>query len=501
VGPMTETLDTRVHRSAPPGADPPAPTDPAPPPDPAPPADPRRWWALPVLMAGTVMIVLDFFVVNVALPRIRTGLHAGPAALTWVVAGYGLTFAVLMVLAGRLGDRAGRRRMLTAGLILFGLTSAACGAAPTAGVLVGARLAQGAAAALISPSVLSLIGVLYTGSDRVRAISIYGVVMGLAAAGGQLVGGVLVEADVAGLGWRAIFLVNVPIAAAAALLAGRLVPESRAPVAPGLDLRGVALVTAGLVALVLPLVQGRSLGWPAWTWCSLAAAPLILGTFAWHQRRLERAGGTPVLAPSLFADRHLRSGLLTQLSFWCGQAALFLVLALYLQDGQGLDPLQAGLVFTVLAAAYLATSMRAPALTLRFGRDLIGLGALGLAAGEGALAAAIALGGTHCPLWSLVPGLILAGAGMGLCVTPLTSLVLAHADAARAGAVSGALSTAQQVGNSVGVAVTGVIYFGLVHRGSGSAFEVSVMQIGALLLGVAALTRILPARARQVTAP
>lgn len=454
--------------------------------------------ALPVLVAGTWMIVLDFFIVNVALPSMQSDLHAGVAALEWVVAGYGLTFAALMVVAGRLGDRYGRRRIFSLGLFLFAVTSAACGVAPSPEVLVAARLLQGAAGALISPSVLALIGVIYTGEQRVRAISVYGVAMGLAAASGQLIGGVLIQADLAGLGWRTIFLINVPVAVVAIAFTRRLVPESRAERRLDFDWVGVGLVTAGLVALVLPLVQGRELGWPAWSIATLAGAPVLLVGFAAYEGRLEARGGSPLLAPSLFASRSLRSGLVTQLGFWCGQAALFLVLAIYLQDGRGLDPLDAGLVFTILAGAYLLTSMRAPALTLRYGRDLIAVGALLLAAGEGAFAVAVAAGGAHCPWAALLPGLIAAGAGMGLCITPLTTIVLAHSGSEQAGAVSGVLSTMQQVGNAVGVAVTGLVFFGT--HGVGRAFELSTLQLGCLLIGVALLTRLLPARASNVEA-
>ena len=453
-----------------------------------------NWAALPVLTAGTAMIVLDFFIVNVALPSMRSDLHAGAAVEEWIVSGYGLTFAVLMILAGRLGDRYGRRRVLTAGLLLFGATSALCGVAPSAGVLVAARLAQGASAALISPTVLALIGVIYSGPARVRAISVYGMAMGLAAAGGQMLGGLLIQWDIGGLGWRSIFLVNVPVALIAAARAERVVPESRSDDVPAIDGAGAVLVTAGLTALVLPLVEGHDLGWPAWGWAVLAMAPVLLGTFAWHQRRVEAGGGSPLLAPSLFSVPGLRWGLLIQLSFWCGQAALFLVLALYLQDGRGLDPMKAGLVFTILASAYLATSLRAPALTIRFGRDLIALGALLLAVGDGAMAWAVASGGTHVALGVLLPGLLAAGAGMGLCITPLTTVILSHSGAGQAGAVSGAMSTMQQVGNSVGVAVTGAIYFGTAGHGIGRAFEYSALQLACLLAGVAALTRLLPSR-------
>ena len=398
-----------------------------------------RWAPLPVVLAGTFMVVLDFFIVNVAMPAMQADLHAGTGAIEWVVAGYGLTFATLLITAGRLGDQFGRRRMFAVGLGLFTLASAACGLAWSPGALVVARLVQGFAAALLSPQVLSIIGVAYTGEDRVRALSVYGIVLGLAAVGGQLVGGVLVQADVAGLGWRTCFLINVPVGLAALALALRLVPESRAGRSSRIDVAGTVLVTAGLTAIILPLVEGRRHGWPLWTWLALAAAPVLLGAFAAQQRRLARRGGVPLLDPALFRERAFSAGLLAQLVFWAGQASFFLVLALYLQLGRGLDALQAGLVFTILAVAYLVASIRAPALTARLGRRLPAIGALVLAAGHGLLAASVADVGTTGSVGLLAPALLLVGAGMGLVITPLTSTVLTSLEPQRAGAASGAL--------------------------------------------------------------
>jgi EmrB/QacA subfamily drug resistance transporter len=451
-----------------------------------------RWAALPVVLAGTFMVVLDFFIVNVAMPTMQADLRASAGAVEWVVAGYGLTFATLLITAGRLGDQVGRRRMFSIGLALFTIASAACGLAPTATALVVARLAQGVAAALLSPQVLSIIGVAYAGADRVRALSVYGIVLGLAAVGGQLIGGVLVQADVAGLGWRSCFLINVPIGAAALVFAPRLVPESRAARTSRLDLTGTALVTAALTAVVLPLVEGRQHGWPLWTWLSLAAAPALVAAFALHQRGLSRRRGAPLLDPGLFRERAFSAGLLTQLVFWCGQASFFLVLALYLQMGRGLDALQAGLVFTILAAAYLAASLEAPKLTLRLGRRLPAAGALVLAAGHGLLAASVADVGTSGSVGLLAPALALIGAGMGLVITPLTSTVLRTLEPQRAGAAAGVLSTMQQFGNALGVAVTGAIFFGALDGGFAHAFEVSLVQLAALCLAVAGLTRLLP---------
>src|SRR5580704_5637026 len=435
-----------------------------------------RWAALTVLMFGTFMVVLDFFIVNVALPSIQQGLHAGESAIEWVVAGYAISTAVLLVTGGRLGDMFGRRRMFGIGMAVFVVTSAACALAPDPGVLVAARVVQGVGAALMAPNILSILGVVYTGPQRVRAISVYGMVMGLAATSGQLIGGILIRTDLAGMGWRAIFWINVPLGVAALVATPRLVPESRNQQGSRLDLAGVALITACLVAVVVPLALA----------------------FGIHQRRKADRGGAPLLNPRVFAAWPLRAGLLTQMVFWCQQAAGYLVLGLYLQQGRGLSPLSAGAVFTFLAAGYLITSFKAPALTMRFGRRIIAAGALIAAAGDGALYLATAHAGTSGSVAWLFPGLLLLGAGQGLCITPLTTTVLSHSDPATAGSVAGALSTAQQVGNSIGVAVTGLLFFGALNHGYSLAFERSALQMGALLLVVAALTRLMPGR--QATA-
>jgi EmrB/QacA subfamily drug resistance transporter len=444
------------------------------------------------VLAGTFMVVLDFFIVNVALPSMQSDLGASDSAIEWVIAGYALTSAIFVITAGRLGDRFGRRRMFSLGLALFTVASLACGAAATPMQLVLARLVQGVAAALLTPNVLSIIGVLYSGQDRLRALSVYGTSLGLAAVGGQLIGGALIALDPAGLGWRSCFLINVPVGVVALLMAPRVIPESRQPGAPRLDRVGTLLATAALTAIVLPLLEGRQHGWPAWTWLSLAAAPVLLAAFVAHQRSLTRRGGSPLLDISLFTHRSFSGGLATQLCFWAGQASFFVVLALYLQNGRGLQPLPAGLVFTILAVAYVAASMRAPALTARYGRAVIAAGALVLACGHGLLLAAVSDVGVGGSLAVLVPGLLLVGAGMGLVLTPLASTILASLEPERAGAASGMLTTMQNVGNALGVAVTGVIFFGALHAGYAHAFELALAELAVLLVLVAALTRLLP---------
>ena len=454
-----------------------------------------RWLPLPVVLAGTFMVVLDFFIVNVALPSMQSDLGASDSAIEWVIAGYALTSAIFVITAGRLGDRFGRRRLFSLGLGLFTVASLACGAAATPSQLVVARLVQGVAGAMLTPNVLSIIGVLYSGQDRLRALSVYGTSLGLAAVGGQLIGGALIALDPAGLGWRSCFLINVPVGVAALVMAPRVVPESRQPGAPRLDRIGTLLATAVLTAVVLPLLEGRQHGWPAWTWLSLAASPVLLAVFVAHQRRLTRRGASPLLDMSLFTHRSFSAGLLTQLCFWAGQASFFVVLALYLQNGRGLHPLPAGLVFTILAVAYVAASMRAPALTARYGRGVIAAGALLLACGHGLLLAAVSDVGIGGSLAALVPGLLLVGAGMGIVLAPLASTILQSLEPERAGAASGMLTTMQSVGNALGVAVTGVIFFGALHSGYARAFELALAELGILLVVVAALTRLLPRRA------
>jgi MFS family permease len=431
-----------------------------------------RWAPLPIVLAGTFMVVLDFFIVNVALPSMQARLHASAGSVEWVVAGYSLTSAVFLITASRLGDRYGRRLLFAAGLALFTLASAGCG------------------------NVLALIGALYDGPDMLRALSAYGMVMGLAAVGGQLLGGALLAADPAGLEWRTVFLINIPVGLGALALVRSLVPESRSATGGRIDVVGTTLVTVAVTAIVLPLVEGQAHGWPLWTWLSLAAAPLLLAAFALQQRRLAGRGGEPMLAPALFKSRAFTAGLAGQLVFWCGQASFFLVLALYLQQGRGLSPLDCGLVFTIMAVSYLATSMRAPTLTATHGRRVLAIGALALAAGHALLFGAVVLVGTGGSVFALAPGLILAGAGMGLGITPLATLVMGSAPPEHVGSVSGVLATAQNIGSAIGVAGIGAIFYGALSHGYAVAFERGVGTLAVVLLVVAALTRLLPARVR-----
>ncbi len=455
------------------------------------PAPPRPAGLLPVVLTGVALVVLDSFLVNIMLPVMRRDLGAGPAALQWTVAGYAITFAAGLVAGGRLGDRWGRRRLLTAGFAAFALTSAGCGLAPSAAVLVAARLAQGAAAAALLPQVLGIISAAYSGAARARAFRSYTLVIGLSAVAGQLAGGALVQLDLGGLSWRLCFLVNVPVALAAAVLARRWVPESRRPDPPSVDVAGAVALTAVLVLVLLPLSADSADRWPGWaTGCLLAAVPL-LAVLGLTQRRAAARGQSPLVPPGLLRRPAFAVGLPVVLAIYATSAAVFFVLAFYLQDTLGLSPLEAGLMFCPYGLAFLAGSLAAAGANQRWGRAGLAAGAAlracGLLALAG-LAAAVAAGAPAA--WLGVP-LAVDGAGLGLVVGPLLATVLLGVPGRDAGAASGVLATAQQFGGALGVAVIGGIYL----RGAGSlgGLQACLCALAGLCALAAAAIRLLPA--------
>ncbi|MGN9837516.1 MFS transporter [Nonomuraea sp. H19] len=427
--------------------------------------------ALPVVLVAVYMTTLDFFVANLAVPSIRTDLGADDAAVQLVIAGYGLAYAASLIVSGRLGDLYGHRRVFAAGLALFTLASAACGLAPDAVSLVAARVAQGVAAALLAPQVLALLGVMYEGAALARAFTWYGSAVGLAGVSGQAIGGLLVAADPLELGWRACFLVNVPIGAAALALTGRLLPRTGGSgTRRDLDLAGAALVGAGLVAVVLPLVEGREQGWPPWTWLCLAGAAPILAAFVRRQRRLAAAGRAPLLDLAVFEERGFAAGLVAVALLFGTSAGLSFVLALYLQEGLRLGPLAAGAVCTALNAGFLLGALRAGRVPPIVAASvvLLGLGLLGHFVGAAPYQVALAL--------------LVTGAGMGLLMSPLISSVLSGVRPERAGAAAGVLGTVQEAGGVLGGTVTGAAFFGALDGGWDAATlaGVAVLVTGAL---------------------
>jgi EmrB/QacA subfamily drug resistance transporter len=453
-----------------------------------------QWLALPVILAGSFMVTLDFFIVNVAIPALQAELRASSATIQLIIAGYGLALAAGLITAGRLGDLYGRRRVFMWGLALFTGASLVCGLAPTVDVLILARVAQGLGASLLSPQALSMLGTTYTGATRSRAFMWYGMTLGLAASLGQLIGGLLIEADVAGLGWRACFLINLPVGAIALLLAPRLVPESFGDRGGRLDPPGVGLITLAMSALVLPLIEGRAQGWPLWTMLCLAASAPLFGLFVLHQRRRARDGRPPLVDLTIFRRRGFAAGNLATLLFFMGMASFFLIFTLYLQDGRGLGALASGAVFTQLGLGFFLASLASPRVERWLGRQTLALGAAVMAVSLTVLALeASGLDGSI--LW-LSPALLADGAGMGLVLAPLTSRVLAGVPPAEAGAGAGILTTTQQIANALGVALIGNLFYNEVGAGAAAAFPrafaLCLVALALLVLAVAALVQMLP---------
>jgi EmrB/QacA subfamily drug resistance transporter len=431
---------------------------------------------LATVLLGTFLPMLDFFIVNVALPTVSADLHAPAAALELVVAGYGIAYAMLLVVGGRLGDALGRRRVFQAGLAGFTVTSLLCGLAPSITLLVAARAAQGGTAALMVPQVLATLQVTTQGERRSRALGLFAAVGGVAAVVGQLLGGVLVSADIAGSGWRSIFLVNVPVGLAGLALARRHVPDTRAPHAVTVDVRGTALFGATMLALLVPLMEGRSVGWPLWTWVSLAAFPLLAAAFVAVERRVERAGRVPLLMPSVLDHRGLRLGLLMALPFFAGFGGFMFVVALALQQGVHLGPMAAGAATAPMAVAFFAASLLSARLVARHGRRVLTTGALVQAAGLVVLAGTVARTWPHLDWLDLAPAMLVAGFGQGLTMSTLMRVVLADVPPERAGVGAGVLATTQQVALALGVATLGSLFLTLGSAG-GTAMRTALVSV------------------------
>ena len=449
-----------------------------------------------VVLVGVLLPMVDFFIVNVALPTIDSDLHASTPTLELVVSAYATAYALLLVLGGRLGDSLGRKRLFLAGMAAFTITSLACGLAPTALFLVIARAAQGASAALMVPQVLATIQASTTGERRTRALGRYGATGGIAAVAGQLLGGLLVSANIGGTGWRPIFLVNVPIGLVGLVLARRYVPDTRAASAARVDVPGTALLGLTVLALLIPLTEGQALRWPAWAIALLAASPLFLAAFAATELSAERRGATPLVPPSLLRHASMRRGLFLALPFFAGFGAFMFCYALLVQQGLHDSALVAGAGLAPMAAAFLLASLSTSRLLAAFGaRVLIG-GALLQGLGLVILGLTVLTSWPHVPILALAPGMAVAGLGQGLVMSPLFGIVLSEVPPAVAGAGGGVLTTTQQTALALGVATLGSLFIALAGDGVGmrDGFLVVVAVQVVIAAGLALGARRLPGR-------
>jgi MFS family permease len=450
-------------------------------------------WLLPVVLLGNMLNAADANIVNGALPTVSRNLHAGPAALELIVAGYTVAYACLLVVGGRLGDTFGRRRLFVTGMAGFTVMSAACGLAPTAGILITARIAQGAAAALMVPQVLATIQVVYTGQARQRALGMFGAGLGIAAALGLILGGVIVSADIAGLSWRPAFLINVPVGIVGAIAAARVLPDSRSDRPAPVDGQGAALLAATVAALLVPLAVGRDEGWPLWTWLVLAAAPFAGAVFVVVQRRSERIGRTPLLPPSLLRAAGMRRGLLLGMMLFPIIGGLMITTPVSLQTGLGVSALASSLTLVPWATAFLVGSLLTRRLLSRYGRSLLVAGAGGVGLGFGALALQAAAGYSGLTPLALAPALAFIGFSQSLVMVPLFGVILAEVPVEQSGVASGVLVTAQQISFALGVAGIGTLFFTVAaDRGYGAATVTAEIAQTALSLAAAAVACTLP---------
>ncbi len=428
-------------------------------------SDRRRWLGLSVLLVAAFMDLLDGNIVNVTVPSIQKDLGASYADTQWIIVGYVLACAVVLITGGRLGDIYGRRRMFLIGTAGFTLASALCALAQSPETLIGARVLQGGMTAVMLPQVLAIIHLVFDRHELGRVVGMYASIGGLALVGGPVIGGLLVSWNPLGLEWRSVFVVNLPVGVVTLLAARSHVDESRAPDALRPDVGGTLLATFGLLLLVCPLARGRELGWPTWSIVSLIASAPVFALFVAYERHKTRSGGSPLVVLALFRDRRYTAGLIVQLVLLCVPSAFFLTWTLYLQLGLDWSPLRTGLTtvpFSLGASIAGGLSMRL--LFPRFGRDSLMAGAAIMTAGLVLYGWAAERHGVHVTSWQMVVPLLLIGIGLGQVIVPLTALTLADVPARDAGAASGMINATSQLGSVLGVALIGLVFFTAIGR-------------------------------------
>lgn len=455
-----------------------------------------------MMLTGIFVTIMDNSIVNVAIPSIRSTLGASFAETELVIAGYAFTFAIGLITGGRLGDIFGQRRIFLVGFGAFTLTSALCGLAPWPMMLVVTRLLQGMSAALLSPQVFALVRVTFAeGPERSLAFAVMGVIIGLANVIGQILGGVLVQADLFGLSWRTVFLVNVPIGIGSLVVAPIVLKETKSIAEQRLDLAGVALSTIGLSLLMFPLIEGPELGWPAWSIAMLAMSPIMLAAFYSHQRWKSVRQMMPLLDTDLFHDRAFSVGALLILIFWATNTPFSFSFTLLAQMGFGRTPMTSALYLASLGASFGVTSLFVGRVARGDVRRALIIGAMVDLTGMLLALAVCRLSAPFEPIY-LVPSFLIVGVGYGFFMTPTLNAVLSGVDERHVGAASGMLTMMQRGGNAIGVAILGVPFFTVLGHAMAEgvghsaayvrAFTCVICWIIALLLVVVVLLMLQP---------
>ncbi|MEF2977396.1 MFS transporter [Subtercola sp. YIM 133946] len=478
---------------------------------PGPAVSPRAWQAFVVLLIGMFMALLDTTIVNVALPTIRTDLNASEATLSWIISGYALAFGLALIPAGRLGDRIGHKWVFFTGIALFTVASFTCGLAQTDAQLVVSRVVQGLAGGIFVPAVTAYIQLLFSGRARGKAFAIMGAVIGASSALGPIVGGLIIQAFGEQNGWRLVFWVNLPFGVAALIAAALLLPKRRPDdqkVAGGVDWIGVLLVSAGFVALLVPLIEGEDQGWPVWTYVVLALGVLLLAAFGFWEVAYTKRGRLPLVPPSLFRHPSFTGGVILALVYFAAFTSIFFSLSILWQTGLGHSALETGLVTIPFAGGLIVGSSQSNRLAARLGRTVLiigtGLVAIGLIWLWLILQGTAAADLTH---WLLLAPLLIGGIGSGLFIAPNLQFIVATVDRRDAGSASAVISSVQRIGSAVGIAIIGSVFFGTLTISGPSPEAVatgfthsaaSAMMVSAAFAVVAfALVFVLPKRVEQ----
>lgn len=449
------------------------------------------------------MSLLDVSIVNVALPSIQRSLGASVAEVQWVVSGYALTFGLVLVAGGRLGDALGRRRMFLFALSGFVLTSALCGAAPSAELLVAARLLQGLTAGMLTPQNSGLIQVLFGGAERAKAFGIFGATVGLSTAVGPVLGGFILTAAGEQQGWRWVFYVNVPIGLVALVAAWRLVPvrpRSGARVGAHIDMVGALLLGGGVLCLLLPLVQVDTGGLRR-LWWLLVLAPAMVALFVLWEHSMVRRDRQPLLDTRLLsATPGYPAGAAVGLVYFVGFTGIWLVFALYFQHGLGYTPLQSGLAVTPFALGSAVSAAVAGRLVTRYGRKLTMVGLVGVAVGLATTAVVLYDAPAASAGWMAALPLLVAGIGGGAVISPNVTLTLECVPPAMGGAAAGALQTGQRIGSAIGTATLAAVFYGVLAQRSQDHYQTAIaaaLLTGTAFVCVALLIAVLELRSRR----
>jgi len=459
---------------------------------------------LAVVLAGAFMAGIDVTIVNVALPAIRVGLGASNSVLEWVLSGYSLAFGLALVPAGRVGDYWGHKRVFVTGLVLFTLASVACGLAQNGAELVAARVMQGLAAGIFTPSIPATIRIVFAQAERGKAFSLYGAVWGVSAAIGPTLCGLIILVGGETDGWRWVFLVNLPVGILAVIAALRLLPETERAVRHNTDAVGLFLLTAALLLLLVPLVEGQSLGWPAWTAWSMGASASILVLLALWEVREERRKREPLIPPRVVSHPDFAVGAVISLVFFAAFTSVFFIITIVWQIGYGRGALETGLSVLPWSVASFVGASVSHRLAAVMGRGVLLLGAGAMTVGLVGIYLVLRLEDGGPSAWAMALPFLLGGLGTGFFIAPNQAYVLSTVSPQQAGAAAGVLNTAQRIGSAVGIALIGTVLFGSLSIAPGpnamaiafshAAQNAILVNIGLIVLCFL-LTLLLPATA------